>query len=373
MKKYHKIIERVLGGLLAVCMCGAVGCGTSSDSNESSIDGTSGSVARAMRVQAGYDYGLHVQGKASMLYNYCIRFFDIPDTLDCVVAGDVFTVGFSGTGPCYAQETYPSIMCLPGPVTSVEVEKAEIVRLTYYAHYDGEVECDDKVEYDGEEEYFMLERDNGVSERILVASRPDCYITNITDGSFAELSDVFYSKTLFGSYNAEDGYDAKTGYSFAGLYEYNPRYQTREVAAETQVTIEELNANASFAFPLLSNMSDCGLEGYDYVPGFGCEWYENAETGEFYQFSSYPDEANAEYGITSLGKRDFTLFGLSSASATAKEFAEALTTHGYTGTYTETFVTMEKYGVYLRLSYTEEKGWFVKAGVRVTNDTGIIY
>ncbi len=155
-----------LCGFIGVCML-LGGCAGGASS------GTGIATARAMRVQASYDYGLHVEGKASMLYDGCIRFFDLPDTLDCVVAGDVFMVGFSGDS--YRRETYPSTMCIDGTITSVDMEQAEIVRLTYYAPYDGEAE------------YFMLERDNGVSERIAVSSRPDYFIENAS-GSFSALS-----------------------------------------------------------------------------------------------------------------------------------------------------------------------------------------
>lgn len=188
-------------GVVGLCtlLCGCAG-GASS--------GMGDAEAKAMRVQAAYDYGLHVEGKASMLYNACTRFFDLPESLDCVVAGDVFTIGF--TGDSYRQETYPSTMKITH-ITSVEVEKAEIVRLMYYAPQDGELE------------YFMLQRDDGVSERITVSSRPDYVIETVLDGTFSALSDVSDCKILFGTYNAESDYSEETGYRFVGLYADNPR------------------------------------------------------------------------------------------------------------------------------------------------------
>ncbi len=186
-------------------------------------------------------------------------------------------------------------------------------------------------------------------------------------------SDVSYSETLFGTYNAEDDYNTETGYRFVGLYAYNPRYTQREIDVNTQETIDELNGNCDFAFPMLAELSACDFTGYAYVPGFGCESYGLAETGENYGFSNYPDAASTQYLLTSICVREFTLFGVSSTAATASALENALAAHGYTGTTTDTALYMRKFGVSIVLSYAQETGWTLSVNVRATNDTGIVY
>lgn len=198
-------------GLAFLCAVGLVGCAEiDSDAQRQSGD----SDAQASRferctVTAAYDYGFHRTDLATILYDGSSAFFDLPDGLDQVLAGDVFTIEYSGE--LLIQESYPSsVVFQGGKVESVSVEKAKLVRLTYYAPYEGALER------------FVILHDNGTEEEIEVAARPDRYITD-AEGHFESLSEGGEPLTLFGSYSAVDGYDEAIGYKFAGFYTFCPR------------------------------------------------------------------------------------------------------------------------------------------------------
>lgn len=355
MRKLKRICSVVLGALVTLCTWSFSAC--------SLIDGGNGStLANGIQVKAEYDYNI-AEGKAVMLYGHCDLFFQIPDEIDRVVSGDVFDI--EHTGDALVLESYPGQMRITGKIKSVKVHKANIVRLTYYAPYNGE------------EEYFIWERDNGTSERIKVETRPNYYITGFDGeyGKYRELSKVSYSRTLFGSYSAIDGYNEEEGYSFSGLYEWHPRFEEREIDADTQTAITDLNNNSSFDYKLLSKVENCDFSEYEYEPGFGCERY--TKDGATYGFSMYPDEACGEYCLTSIQQEGgFTLFGINSASATAEEICLALETHGYalSATVSDTLVQGACYGVSVSfVRESAESNWSVRIGLRTTNDTGIIY
>ena len=356
MKKLNRIFSFIFGGLLALCAWSFGGC--------SAVDGGgSHGILNAVQVTATYDYGLHREGKAVMLYGHCNLFFQIPDEIDRVVAGDVFDI--EHTGDSRVAESYPGQMFISGKIKSVKVHKANIVRLTYYAPYNGA------------EESFFIEHDNGTSEKIKVATRPEYYITGFDGeyGEFKELSEVSYSTTLFGSYSVVDGYNEEKGYSFSGLYRWHPRFEGREIHPDTQTAITDFNNNSSFAFPLLAKLTDCDFTDYEYMPGFGCESYR--KEGVEYGFSMYPDEACGAYCITSIeASGDYTVFGLNSGEMTVEKLRQALTLHGYTVGVTDRtdFVSGSLYGLSIRFSKQANTGeWIMNVGLRSTNDTGIIY
>ena len=302
-----------------------------------------------------------------MLYGHCNLFFQIPEEIDRVVAGDVFDI--EHTGESRVAESYPGQMFISGKIKSVTVHKAEIVRLTYYAPYNGA------------QERFVIERDDGTSERIKVANRPDYYITGFDGeyGEFRELSEVSYSTTLFGSYSVIDGYSEEKGYSFSGLYRWHPRFEGREIHPDTQAAVTDFNNNSSFTFKLLSKLKDCDFTDYEYNPGFGCESYhkDGVDYGVKYGFSMYPDEACGAYCITSIeASGEYTVFGLNSSEMTVEKLRQALALHGYTiGTTDRTdFVSGSVYGLSIRFTKNEDTGeWVMNVGLRSTNDTGIIY
>ncbi len=355
MKKLSKILSFIFGGLLALCAWSFGGC--------TAADGVGGLVLNGMQVTATYDYGLHREGKAVMLYGHCNLFFQIPEEIDRVVAGDVFDIGH--TGDARIAESYPGQVFISGKIRSVDVHKANIVRLTYYAPYNGA------------QEYFVIEHDNGTSEKIKVATRPDYYITGFDGeyGEFRELSEIFYSTTLFGSYSVIDGYSEENGYSFSGLYRWHPRFEGREIHPDTQTAITDFNNNSSFAFPLLTKLTDCDFTDYEYNPGFGCESYQ--KDGVEYGFSMYPDEACGVYCITGIeASGEYTVFGLNSKDMTREKLHEVLVRHGYTVGVTDRtdFVGGALYGVSIRFEKDAETGeWVMNVGLRGTNDTGIIY
>ncbi len=360
MKKLNKIFSFIFGGLLALCAWSFGGC--------NAIDGGGREgILNGVQVTATYDYGLHREGKAVMLYGHCSLFFQIPEEIDRVVAGDVFDI--EHTGESRVAESYPGQMFISGKIKSVTVHKAEIVRLTYYAPYNGA------------QERFVIERDDGTSERIKVANRPDYYITGFDGeyGEFRELSEVSYSTTLFGSYSVIDGYSEEKGYSFSGLYRWHPRFEGREIHPDTQAAVTDFNNNSSFTFKLLSKLKDCDFTDYEYNPGFGCESYhkDGVDYGVKYGFSMYPDEACGAYCITSIeASGEYTVFGLNSKDMTRKKLCELLERHGYTVLPTSRgdFVGGALYGVFIRFEQDATTGeWVMNVGLRSTNDTGIIY
>ncbi|MBR2646218.1 MAG: hypothetical protein IKD47_01480 [Clostridia bacterium] len=367
-----KSISLLLGfALLLGAFCGCGGSDTSGSNTsgtgkneisetgtESATGGIGGLVGDVSNfsVTAAYDYGMHVEDTAYMLYNGIERFFDIPEELDTVVAGDTFHIVH--TGEIHIQESYPASATLSGEIVQVEVRKAQVLRLTYYAPYDGA------------EEYFEVWHDNGVREKITVKSRPDYYIRDLNDGLFSPLSDVNYSTTLYGTYNGVNGCDSD-GYTLLGLYRWHPRFKGREVHPQTKAAIEELNEKSDFTFDLLAKKEACDFTDYEYTPGFGCESYE--KDGVSYGFSTYPDYASGAYCITSIfSQGGNTVFGVKGDEA-AENVAEALLSYGYTLTAREeTHVSGSKYGV--AITFTKTDGvWSVQIGLRSTNDTGIMY
>lgn len=358
MRKIQRVFSVIFGGLLALCAWGFSGC--------NAIDGGGANgLLNGIQVKAEYDYGnVHTEGKAVMLYGHCNLFFEIPSDIDRVVAGDVFDI--EHTGESRVAESYPGQMFISGKIKSVKVHKAEIIRLTYYAPYNGEAE------------YFVWQRDDGTSEQIKVASRPDYYIKRFDGeyGEFEELSEISYSTTLFGSFSVIDGYSEEEGYSFSGLYRWHPRFEERDIHPDTQTAITDLNNHSSFDYKLLAKLENCDFTGYEYNPGFGCESYK--KDGVEYGFSMYPDEACGAYCLTNIScKGAYSVFGVDPQTATAEDIQATLTMHGYkvsSSNLDNIMVRGSCYGV--SITFVKEhigETWRVIIGLRSTNDTGIIY
>ncbi len=306
-------------------------------------------------VTAGYDYGMHHPGLATMLYDSSTLFFTLPEGFDPPVAGDEFTVTY--TGELIVLTTYPStVMFKDGAIVSVSAQKAEMRRVTYYPPSNGSPER------------FVQENDNGTEEELRILSRPDYYITS-GKGDYKSLSDAGYGITLFLTYSPIDG-RTDEGITVSGLYAWNPRYTDRAIDTDTLSAIQELMQNVSLPFVLLTKQEDCDLAGYTHEPGFGCDRY--TKDGVSLTFSHYPDEANEAYLLTDLTVSGVgTIFG-GGAEKDANEIANRLEDNGYTVEGFEFPVRAERYGVHLTVS--EDNGVLtLRAVVYATNDTGIIY
>lgn len=348
--------------LALLCALGIVGCaetdpdaqGQAGDSGAS--DGEQSRFGR-YTVTAAYDYGMHRPELATLLYDSSTAFFELPDGIEEAIAGDVFTVKYSGQ--LLIQESYPSsVVFQGGKVESVEMNKAKLARLTYYAPDEGE------------DERFVILHDNGVEEEIEVAKRPDYFITDV-EGQFEALSDVSYSTTLFGSYSPVDGYNEEAGYSFLGLYAWNPRYEPREVHPDTLAALNELNENADFAFDLLAKEDECDFTGYTHEPGIGSDAYE--KDGQSFWLSAYPDYDGGDYCITSITCRDGTsVFGLD-GSEDEETIKATLEAKGYALSEVGTSLVAKKYGVSISFGVDADGLTQIRVGVQPTNDTGIVY
>lgn len=143
------------------------------------------------------DYGLHRQGKATLLLNGSSLFFN-PDEyeIQTLVIGDEITIKHSGE--LLIQETYPSTVVFEdGELKSVKVTEAEIVRVKY----DGVT-----VKPIGKEEFS--------------SAMPE-YVIKDLGGAFAALEEFEADTTLYATYRESQ---VKNGIIIIeGLYAYQPR------------------------------------------------------------------------------------------------------------------------------------------------------
>ena len=128
-------------------------------------------------VTAGYDYGFHMPGKAVMLYDSSTLFFEIPESHGAVLAGDRFTITYSGE--LLVQESYPStVVIYEGQILEVSSERAEVITVKYYPAKSGKEAYAVKV-VDGAES----------SERVSNLASLEYVITDIEKGSYVSLDE----------------------------------------------------------------------------------------------------------------------------------------------------------------------------------------
>ncbi len=168
-------------------------------------------------VTASYDYGMHRPNRATMLYNYSTLFFPLPEGYDPPVAGDEFTVTY--TGQLLIQESYPStVVITEGEIASVTAEPAVIRQVRYNA---------------ADQSLTLIDSDG--TDRVVegAINFPDYYITD-GEGHYAELSTLTKDTILYGSISytnrMNDG-----GITFSGLYLQNPR----EIEVERMLEIRD--------------------------------------------------------------------------------------------------------------------------------------
>ena len=195
-----------LGFVFAFAACGKDnGSGSESSGTETSF----------YTVTAGYDYGSHIKGKPYMLYDDSRLFFDLPEDHGEVVAGDTFTIEY--TGELQINYTYPSeIYVLNGEIVSVTAQKAETVCLIRrISETPAEV---------GEEPEVVYCTYNGgvIGDEVKIADKPQYYLTN--DNGEIGCAELPYNDiVLYGTYSAVDGYSETDGYRLSGLYAWNVR------------------------------------------------------------------------------------------------------------------------------------------------------
>lgn len=162
-------------------------------------------------VTANYDYGMHVPNRATMLYSSSTLFFALPEGFDPPVAGDEFTVSY--TGQLLIQESYPS--------TAV-ITEGEIVKVT------AEPAVMRTVRYNAADQSLTLLDENGESIALATGSIqfPKYYLIG-TEGEYVELSTLAEDIVLYGSMSPTEQ-KSGGGITFSGLYKVNPRPITDE-------------------------------------------------------------------------------------------------------------------------------------------------
>ena len=156
-------------------------------------------------VTAGYDYGMHRPGLATMLYSSSTLFFDLPEGYDPPVAGDEFAITY--TGELLIQESYPSTVVITGgKVIGVTAEPAVIRQVRYHV----------------KDKSLTLLDENGDNVNLVGGiSFPEHYIID-SEGQFAELASLAEDTVLYGSISYTDRM-SDGGITFSGLYLQNPR------------------------------------------------------------------------------------------------------------------------------------------------------
>ncbi|MBQ7324946.1 MAG: hypothetical protein IJW98_04315 [Clostridia bacterium] len=156
-------------------------------------------------VTAGYDYGMHRPGLATMLYSSSTLFFDLPEGYDPPVAGDEFAITY--TGELLIQESYPSTVVITGgKVIGVTAEPAIIRQVRYHV----------------KDKSLTLLDENGEEVKIEGGiSFPEYYIIG-DEGKYAELSSLTEDTELYGSISYTNRM-SNGGITFSGLYLENPR------------------------------------------------------------------------------------------------------------------------------------------------------
>ncbi len=157
------------------------------------------------KVVADYDYGYHRPGLATILYSYSTLFFTLPEGFDPTVAGDEFTITY--TGELLIQESYPSsVVITGGEIVSVSAEPAVICT----------------VRYNVKNRRLTVFDENGEVMQIDYLNYPQYYIID-GEGHYAELRTLTEDTILYGSVSPTDQEHAAIQISFTGLYLQNPR------------------------------------------------------------------------------------------------------------------------------------------------------
>ncbi|MBE5747675.1 MAG: hypothetical protein E7352_05860 [Clostridiales bacterium] len=201
MKKFSAFLLCV-GFAFALTACGK-------DHGNSSESG--GTKTSFYTVTSGYDYGFHIQDKPYMLYNDSRLFFELPEDHGEVVAGDTFTIEY--TGELRINETYPSeTYVLNGEIVSVTAQKAETVPLWCQVSENGAIE------------FYLRISECIIGEKVNVQTRPEYYLTNEKgEIGYEELTTAADGMVFYGTYSVTNGYDETDGYRLSGLYSWNVR------------------------------------------------------------------------------------------------------------------------------------------------------
>ena len=185
-------MKKIFVLLLSLILCFSF-AGCSADNNGN---------ARIHEFTARYDYGLHVENKATALLDDSEIFFDLKElNVDTLIGGDVITLKY--TGELLIQESYPSkIQTNQMTVKNISLTKAVILEFEVVANAEGEPILCVK---DGDDSRFK--------------SFANQYIIN-EDMSFGVLDESHIGKTVYGTYSANAENEE---IEIIALYSYRPR------------------------------------------------------------------------------------------------------------------------------------------------------
>lgn len=187
-------MKKIIAWLLALCCVGIL------TACESVVTVLTKYQVKECVVNTHYDYVFHQEERAVLLYNSCTEFFPLSEGMAYAIAGDVFTLVY--TGEMMTLTSYPgSVMIEDGEIKSVKVEKAKILQVIY--RRDG---------------WYTSS-----GEAVSILEAPEYVIENPKTGAFLPLTDMEEGMLLYASYSPVDGYDTENGYRIAALFTVNPR------------------------------------------------------------------------------------------------------------------------------------------------------
>lgn len=218
------MMKKLISALLATAtLLSLSACDYLTDDGKPTGTGAPEEPTSTYTVTANFDYGMHRPGLATMLYSSSTLFFDLPVGYDPVIAGDEFTVTY--TGQLLIQESYPSTVVIPdGKIISVTAKPAEIRTVRYNA---------------ADKTLAFLDEGNGyVSPPEGTVEFPQYYLAN-TSGQYAELSKLTEDTVLYGSISPTDQKN-EDKIIFSALYQYNYRTVEPELQAKIRAITDPM-------------------------------------------------------------------------------------------------------------------------------------
>lgn len=157
---------------------------------------------RTVSFTAGYDYGLHQGGRATLLLDYCNLFFDPDDWwIGRINAGDVITMDYRG-GELLIQESYPgTVVTKDVEILNITVTRAEVIELEVKRVADM---------------IALTEKSGRITSLLTTDASPGRRIV-LDDGSFTELSVKYVGATVYATGHSED-----SSFRVSAYYGFNP-------------------------------------------------------------------------------------------------------------------------------------------------------
>ena len=157
---------------------------------------------RTVSFTAGYDYGLHQDGKATLLLDYCNIFFD-PDKwgVGRINAGDVITMEYRG-GELLIQESYPgTVVTKDIEIIDISAQRAEVIEL--------------EVKQAGNA-IALFEKSGEITSLLTASASPTRRIV-LEDESFEDISEKHVGSTVYAT-----GHRDGASFTISAYYEFDP-------------------------------------------------------------------------------------------------------------------------------------------------------